>query len=183
MPKVVAVAVSGGRDSMALLHCTANLACEAGIEVQALHVHHGLQPDADAWSRFVERTCKRWRAKGLPLHFAMQRLQGRPARAQSIEAWARAGRYQALAEMAQAAHCGLVLLAHHQGDQAETFLLQALRGAGPAGLAAMPARAERSGVVWARPWLAWPRESIDAYVRRHRIAYIDDRAATTPDDV
>jgi len=170
----VAVAVSGGRDSMALLHCTAHAARHLGLRVWALHVHHGLQPQADDWATFVERACARWAAKGLDLHFAMRHLEGQPGRKQSVEAWARAGRYQALTDMAREAGCPLVLLAHHQGDQAETFLLQALRGAGAAGQAAMPASAQRSGLTWARPWLAHPRSAIDAYVRQHRIRHVDD---------
>jgi tRNA(Ile)-lysidine synthase len=170
----IAVAVSGGRDSMALLHCLARAAQPEGVTVHALHVHHGLMPQADDWASFVERTCRHWAAKGLPLEFAMQRLPGRPARGESVEARARAGRNAALASMARAAGCSVVALAHHRGDQAETFLLQALRGAGAAGLAAMPPRAEREGITWIRPWLEQPREAIDAYVRSHRIAYVDD---------
>jgi tRNA(Ile)-lysidine synthase len=169
MPQRVAVAVSGGRDSMALLHCLVRAGRERGVEVGALHVHHGLMAEADEWAAFVERSCKRWRVP-----FAMQRLAGRPARGDSVEAWARAGRYAALDTMARAAGCSTIALAHHRGDQAETFLLQALRGAGAAGLAAMPARIERDGLTWVRPWLDQPREAIEAYVRSHRIAFIDD---------
>lgn len=170
----VAVAVSGGRDSMALLHCAAHAARGLGIPVWALHVHHGLQPQADAWAAFVERSCTRWAAKGLELGFKLRRLEGRPTRGQSVEAWARAWRYQALGEMARQAGCTLVLLAHHQGDQAETFLLQALRGGGAAGLAAMPAIAQRDGLTWARPWLGRSRAEIDAYIGVHRIRHVDD---------
>lgn len=170
----VAVAVSGGRDSMALLHCTAHAASRLGVPAWALHVHHGLQPQADEWAAFVERSCARWAAKGLDLRFTMRRLEGHPARGQSVEAWARAGRYQALGEMARQAGCTLVLLAHHQGDQAETFLLQALRGGGAAGLAAMPASAQRAGLTWSRPWLDRPRREIEAYVRVHRIRHVED---------
>ncbi|HET9976231.1 MAG TPA: tRNA lysidine(34) synthetase TilS [Burkholderiaceae bacterium] len=180
MNRVVAVAVSGGRDSMALLHCTAHAARRHGLHVVALHVHHGLMPAADDWAAFVERTCKRWAKRGLPVSFAMTRLQGQPARGASVEAWARAGRYAALTAMARHARASLVLLAHHRGDQAETFLLQALRGAGPAGLAAMPALARRDGRAWARPWLGMRREAIDAYVRRHRIAFVDDASNRDP---
>jgi tRNA(Ile)-lysidine synthase len=68
----------------------------------------------------------------------------------------------------------LVLLAHHRRDQAETFVLQALRGAGPAGLAAMPRSVQRDGITWARPWLDLPREAIESYVRQHRIRFVDD---------
>jgi tRNA(Ile)-lysidine synthase len=176
----VAVAVSGGRDSMALLHCLARAAQAQGVEVWALHVHHGLQAQADDWAGFVERTCKRWAGKGLPLCFAMQRLHGKPARGQSVEAWARAGRYKALVEMAREAGCDVIALAHHRTDQAETFLLQALRGAGAAGLASMPACAQRDGITWVRPWLEQPREAIEAYVRTHRIRFVDDASNADP---
>jgi tRNA(Ile)-lysidine synthase len=166
---VVAVATSGGRDSTALLHCTVRQAQPLGLRVLALHVHHGLQPQADAWLSQVRRQARRWGAA-----FDSRRLAGAPAAGESVEAWARRGRYAALAEMAIAAGCPLVLLAHHRRDQAETVLLQALRGGGPAGLSAMPAQAERAGLVWARPWLAQPRAAIEAYVRQHRLAYVDD---------
>jgi tRNA(Ile)-lysidine synthase len=74
----------------------------------------------------------------------------------------------------------VVALAHHRADQAETFLLQALRGAGAAGLASMPAVALRDGVTWVRPWLEQPREAIEAYVRTHRIRYVDDASNADP---
>jgi tRNA(Ile)-lysidine synthase len=174
MSDVVAVAVSGGRDSMALLHCTARVAQTLGLSVVALHVHHGLLADADRWADHVEQACKRWARRGLPVRCMQHRLTGRPTRGESVEAWARAERYRALADLAREAGASLVLLAHHRGDQAETFLLQALRGAGPAGLAAMPRVAERSGIVWARPWLTEPRAAVQAYVRRHRLGYVED---------
>jgi tRNA(Ile)-lysidine synthase len=154
---------------MALLHCTVRAASAAGHEVVALHVHHGLQPDADAWAALVEETSRRWGAR-----FVTQRLGGQPGRGESVEAWARRGRYLALAAMARAVQTELVLLGHHRRDQAETFILQALRGAGPAGLAAMPRQALRSGIVWARPWLEMPGATIDAYVRRHRLRHVND---------
>ena len=140
----------------------------------ALHVHHGLQPEADAWVRHLQGQARRWAAGGLPVAFYWRRLQGLPETGDSIEAWARRGRYAALAEMAQACAANLVLLAHHREDQAETFLLQALRGAGPAGLAAMPREVRRGGIVWARPWLNQPRSAIEAYVRRYRLRFVDD---------
>ena len=108
------------------------------------------------------------------MEFAATKLQGRPGAGESVEAWARQARYRALRQMALARGVDLVLLAHHRRDQAETFLLQALRGGGVAGLSAMPASIRREGVTWARPWLEMPREAIEAYVRRHRLAHIDD---------
>jgi len=176
----VAVAVSGGRDSTALLHATAHAAVALGVEVHALHVHHGLVADADDWLRRLRAQCARWARAGLPLHFHAVRLPGRPERGDSVEAWARRERYRVLAEMARAAGCDLVLLAHHRRDQAETLLLQALRGGGPAGLAAMPHRAERDGIVWARPWLNRPRAAIEAYVGRHRLRFVDDASNEDP---
>lgn len=180
MPHAVAVAVSGGRDSTALLHATAHAAASLGIEVHALHVHHGLVAEADGWLRHVQAQCRRWARGGLPLHFHAHRLIESPPPGDSIEAWARRQRYRALAEMARTAGCDLVLLAHHRRDQAETLLLQALRGGGPAGLAAMPRSAQRDGITWARPWLAWPREAIEAYVRQHRLSYVDDASNADP---
>jgi tRNA(Ile)-lysidine synthase len=173
-PRRVAVASSGGRDSTALLHCTAHAAAEHGVEVHALHVHHGLQAAADDWWQHVQGQCRRWARSGLPVHFHGQRLNGSPEGGDSIEAWARRERYRALGDLARQAGCDLVLLAHHRRDQAETLLLQALRGGGPAGLAAMPRSASRAGITWARPWLDQPREAIEAYLRRHRLTYVDD---------
>ena len=177
---VVAVAVSGGRDSSALLHATAHAAVGAGVQVLALHVHHGLQPGADRWLAHLRAQCRRWAAAGLPLRLDWRRLAGQPAPGDSIEAWARRGRYGALADMARVGGAELVLLAHHRRDQAETVLLQALRGGGPAGLAAMPREARREGLVWARPWLDQPREAIEAYVRRHRLSFIEDASNADP---
>src|SRR5690606_18940813 len=97
-----------------------------------------------------------------------------PQPGDSIEAVARQARYEALAEMAQDTGCDTVLLAHHRQDQAETFLLQALRGAGAAGLAGMPPAATRLGVHWLRPWLHHPRQAIEAYVEAHGLSYVDD---------
>ena len=171
----VAVAASGGRDSTALLHCTARAAQALGIEVLALHVHHGLEPAADDWLAHVRRQSRRWGCG-----FESRRLADSPPAGASVKAWARRERYRALAAMAKAADCDLVLLAHHRRDQAETWLLQALRGGGAAGLSAMPRVAQRDGRTWARPWLDLPREAVEAYVRRHRLSHIDDASNDDP---
>ena len=168
--RVVAVAYSGGRDSTALLHATV---AAADVEVVAFHVHHGLSGHADAWTAHCQAQCAAW---GVQLQ--CHRLTDQPAPAQSIEAWAREGRYAALQRMAVAAGADLLLLAHHRRDQAETFLLQALRGAGVAGLAAMPVAQWRDGVCWARPWLQQSREAIDAYVALHGLTHIEDDSNT-----
>lgn len=173
--RVVAVATSGGRDSLALLHCAVRAGAPLGLKIVALHVHHGLQPQADEWQALVRRRALRWGAG-----FRATRLCGSPAAGDSVEAWARRERYRALSEMARAEGCVQVWLAHHRSDQAETFVLQALRGAGPAGLAAMPRSVWRDGLEWVRPWLHQPRSAIDAYVARHRLRAVDDPSNEQP---
>jgi len=74
----------------------------------------------------------------------------------------------------------IVLLAHHRRDQAETFLLQALRGAGVSGQAAMPREALREGIRWVRPWLDVPSEAVEAYVKQHRLKHIEDESNADP---
>ena len=110
----------------------------------------------------------------MPVELVASRVAGRAPAGQSVEAWARRARYRALRELALARGVDLVLLAHHRRDQAETFLLQALRGGGVAALSAMPRVIRRDGVTWARPWLEQPREAIEAYARRHRLRWIED---------
>jgi tRNA(Ile)-lysidine synthase len=176
----VAVAFSGGRDSTALLHATVHAASVLGLRVAALHVHHGLLPEADTWLTHAQRLCARWARQGLPVALQHRRLAGAPAAGDSVEAWARRERYTALADMAREAGATLVLLAHHRQDQAETVLLQALRGAGAAGLSAMPRQAHREGLTWARPWLDQPATAVAAYVRHHRLRHIEDGSNTDP---
>jgi tRNA(Ile)-lysidine synthase len=176
----IAVAYSAGRDSTALLHATAHAAVGQGVSVLALHVHHGLSPFADEWLAQAQQQCARWAKQGLPVRLRSHRLQGEPAPGESVEAWARRERYRALRQMALEEGADTVLLAHHQRDQAETFLLQGLRGAGVAGLAGMPAQIERDGIRWVRPWLAQPRRAIEAYVRAHRLRHVDDDSNQDP---
>ena len=170
----VAVAYSGGRDSTALLHATLCGAAAVGVRVNALHVHHGLSEHADAWLEHCQKQCERWRQRGWPIDFSFDRLLHRPADGESVEAWAREQRYLALGAMARACGVSLVLLAQHRRDQAETWLLQALRGAGMAGLSGMPDSAVRDGITWVRPWLHQSRDAIEAYLRRHRLRFVDD---------
>ena len=157
-----------------LLHATLAAAEPLGLGVLALHVHHGLSAHADAWLEHCRDRCRRQASRGRAIGFAATRLTTRPAAGESVEAWARRERYRALAEMARAGGGGLVLLGHHRRDQAETFLLQALRGGGVAGLAGMPVSIERDGVTWARPLLRVPVAAVEAYARRHRLRWIED---------
>jgi len=174
LPRRMGVAYSGGRDSTALLHATLAGAHPDDAPVLALHVHHGLSPNADTWLEHCAEQCKRWSHHGWRVEFHSYRLTSRPAASESIEAWARQARYEALRMMALEHGASVVLLAHHQRDQAETLLLQALRGGGVAGLASMPRSIERAGITWQRPWLERPWSEIETYVRHHRLEHIVD---------
>lgn len=166
----VAIALSGGRDSVTLLDALAEALAAAGRRAIGLHVHHGLQPGADAWAEASERACA---DRGVA--FAMRRVSVSRAPRRSLEADARDARYGALASMAREHGAGAVALAHHQDDQAETLLLQLHRGAGPAGLAAMPAASrDADGLLWSRPLLAVTRAAIDAYAAARRLDWVDD---------
>ena len=167
----VAVAFSGGLDSTVLLH---RLAADAEVRargLRALHVDHGLHPDAPQWAAHCERACV---ALGVPLH--VLRVQVRPD-GDGLEAAARNARYAAFADTQ---HEGEVIaLAHHRDDQAETVLLRLLRGAGD-GLAAMrPQRPFGRGWLW-RPLLDTARARLLAEARAAGFAWIDDPSNADP---
>lgn len=169
----VVVALSGGRDSVALLDLAARLAATRGAplkQVVAVHVHHGLSAQADAWSEHCAALAAR-----LGVDFELIRVKVR-ARGQGLEAAARSARYEALAEAARRHGARVVLTAHHRDDQLETFLIQWMRGAGPEGLAGFPAeRAFAAGELrLVRPFIDTPRNEIEAYVAARGLAYVDD---------
>ena len=157
----MAVALSGGVDSVSLLH---QLAHRPGVF--AVHVHHGLSPNADRWSAFCRRLCKRL---GVPLVVRKVKVV---RRGQGLEAAARAARYEAFASLD--ADC--IALAHNLDDQAETVLMNLLRGAGLRGAAGMPQESRFRGKLLVRPLLGTPRKEIVAYARRHRLQWIEDES-------
>jgi tRNA(Ile)-lysidine synthase len=171
----IAVALSGGRDSVVLLDAAIAIAAAASVEVVAFHVEHGLSPNAGAWARFCADFCA---ARAVPLH--VERVSVARGARISVEAAAREARYAALASLAAAHGVTAVVLAHHADDQAETTLLQLLRGAGPRGLAAMPAARYDGRVHWLRPFLDLPRACIEAYARERALAYVDDESNADP---
>jgi tRNA(Ile)-lysidine synthetase-like protein len=166
-PRVrLCVAFSGGADSTALLGALAGLA-RPPLEVRALYVDHGLQPASASWGRQCRRV-----AQSLGIPYAMRRARIVRARGESLEAAARTARYRLFA---RALREGEVLLtAHHQDDQCETLLLQLLRGAGLAGLAAMPASAALGRGLLVRPLLEVPRAELRAWVQAQRLAWLED---------
>jgi len=162
----LAVALSGGADSSALL-----LACVRHWpgQVHALHVHHGLQVAADDFERHCTSLC---RELGVPLHVC--RVDARNASGESPEAAARRARYAALAALAREQGIEDIVLAHQADDQVETLLIALARGAGLAGLAAMPALVLRDGLRYHRPLLAVAGAEIRDWLRAQGVAWIDD---------
>lgn len=164
----IAVAVSGGRDSVALLDAL----CAAGVQpVAALTIHHGLSPDADRWV-----ACAADHARRLGVPHAVHRAAPGSTLTRGVEEAARLVRYDALDALCARHGADVLALAHHLDDMAETVLLQALRGSGPAGLAAMPALqrfAHAAAWRW-RPLLEVPRAAIEAYVAQRALAWCHD---------
>jgi tRNA(Ile)-lysidine synthase len=171
----VGVALSGGRDSVALLDAALAVAEDVRCSVSAFHIGHGLSPNADIWSRFCGELCA---TRGVP--FASRNVHVVRAARISVEAAARAARYDALAALAHEHGAAAVLLGHHADDQAETMLLQLLRGAGPRGLAAMPRSRVECDIRWLRPFLALPRAAIDRYATQRALHYIEDESNADP---
>jgi len=175
-PRKIAIALSGGLDSMALLHLAHEWTREHGVELVAFHIHHGLSPNADEWLAHCERRCA-----ALGIGFAQRRLSV-PKSKSGVEAAARKLRYAALGELCREHGVRLMLTAHHLDDQAETVLLQLLRGSGPAGLSGMdavnaaPGLLGSPGLVMARPLLTHTREELESYARAQGIAWVDDES-------
>jgi len=168
----LAVGFSGGRDSVALLDALAAVAPSRAHTLTAIHVHHGLSANADAWARFCAEQCAQIGVACIVRHVDVVR----PPRT-SLEAQARRARYDALEDAARGVGAPVVALAHHRNDQAETLLLQLLRGAGPHGLSAMSAwRQVDARVAWWRPLLEISRASIDAYARDRELVFVDDES-------
>ena len=174
------MALSGGRDSVALLHAlrAAVASSSLPLRVVGLHVHHGLQAQADEWDVFCASLCRDWQ-----LPFYSRRVAVSQQHGEGLEAAARRARYAALEAMCDEAGAELLLFAHHLDDQVETVLLRLFRGSGLAGLGGMP-RLRRLGprqqIVLLRPWLDVARDDIDAYCAAHALAWIDDPSNDDP---
>ena len=167
------VALSGGADSVTLLHLLTGLAGPLGFELSAFHVNHGLSPRADAWEAFCRRLCHEL---GVP--FDGRRVSVDRCGGLGLEAAAREARYRAFGEL----ETDYLALAHHRDDQAETLLLQLLRGAGPRGAAGMASeRALRgSGVTLLRPLLDVSRAALRAYAAAYALVWVDDESNVDP---
>lgn len=168
----VLVALSGGLDSVVLLHAVSQAMPRDRIRV--IHIHHGLSSFADQWQRHCEMLCA---SLGVPLITAP--VQTRPKPGDSIEAWARDQRYQIFKTYMQADE--LLLTAQHANDQAETLLLAMVRGSGPKGLSGMPMMKPFGQGYHLRPFLYCPRAELAAYAKAHDLVWVHDESNDNQD--
>ena len=161
--------LSGGIDSVVLLHALLHHQTTHAFQLACVHVHHGLSPHADAWASFCQTLCH---ANGISLNIHRVTLNRQdPA---GLEASARAERHKIFAGI----DADFILTAHHQNDQAETLLLQLLRGAGPKGLAAMAEMQPYANWKPAllRPFLNTSRAEIEHYAHEYALAWVEDES-------
>ena len=164
-PKIIDVALSGGCDSMVLLHALHQLRGEFNFKVHAIHVHHSISPNADKWLTFCEEECKK---NNVP--FSAKKINIESEKKLGVEGAARKLRYEALETL----KAGTLTTAHHQNDQAETLLLQLIRGSGLKGLASMPHYDDKRD-LW-KPLLNADRQSIDDYAKENHVGFIEDES-------
>ena len=162
----VVLAYSGGLDSSALLHCVnqANLS----VPVLAIHVNHGLSANSDDWVEHCERQCK---ALGIPL--IVQEVSLSPENG-NIEDQARVARYGVFESIMEEGD--ILLMAHHQDDQIETFFMRLMRGSGLTGLSAIPMQRPLENGYLVRPWLNVSRAELEAFVSTQDIQHIHDES-------
>ena len=162
----VAAGLSGGIDSVVLLHVLHRLAPRYGYKLSAIHVNHGLSPNADDWQKFCSAFCV-----DLGVAFKAQKVKVKKQQ-QGLEAAAREARRAAFLKSGADA----IALAHHLDDQAETVLFNLLRGAGLEGASGMPAQGALGRKRLLRPLLDVPRSTIRAYAAEHQLAWIEDES-------
>jgi tRNA(Ile)-lysidine synthase len=163
--KSMTVALSGGIDSVVLLHLLHQLQKTHHFTLKASHVHHGLSKNADKWVKFCEKVCRKL---SVPLDVHYIKLPQK--KSLGIEGEARQLRYEKLLQ----SKTDLIVLAHHEDDQAETFLLQLIRGAGVKGLSSM-AHFDATRRLW-RPLLNTSRIDIESYAKKHKLKWIEDES-------
>jgi len=161
------VAYSGGMDSHVLLHAIWSLRSELTAEIQAIHVNHGLQSEAAEWAETCSEFC---RSNHIPI--TVVKVDATPGKGESPEAAARESRYRAVRELV--CKGDILLTAHHSEDQAETVLLQLLRGSGPSGLSAMPIISGFGPGFHARPLLEFSRADLAEYAKQNKLQWLED---------
>ncbi len=179
--QTVLVGFSGGPDSVCLVHFLHHLAGKKHFEIIAIHVHHGLRgAAADADAAFCRRFCKTWKIPFLLKKKAVRQLAKKLDL--SLEHAARKARYEAFAQAARQTGASTLALGHHLDDQAETVLLNLLRGTQPEGLCGIPVRrALNQQVEIVRPLLCVTRSEVQAYLQENHLPYVTDE--TNKEDI
>lgn len=163
------IAYSGGLDSHVLLALCAEIRKTEPLKLRAIHINHNLSSNAQSWSEHCERICKQYK-----IDYVEHAVQIDLASGDSLEEEAREKRYEVFASCLRDGD--LLLTAHHQDDQAETVLLQLLRGAGLKGLAAMPDIKTFARGFHARPLLGFTRADLRQYANTHQLKWVDDES-------
>ncbi|NMM37862.1 MAG: tRNA lysidine(34) synthetase TilS [Glaciimonas sp.] len=173
----LAVAYSGGLDSSVLLHMAQKFSIKYGFTLCAFHVHHGISRNADDWLAHCDAQCQQ-----LDVQFDAQKITVVKSTKTGIEEAARIARYAALGALCRKHHVSILLTAHHQDDQAETVLLQLLRGSGVAGLSGMdiqntaPDLLGDASVQMARPLLKASRAGLAAFAVSNGVSFVEDES-------
>lgn len=170
----ILVAVSGGIDSVVLLHLLTRAAAECGVVIEAAHLDHQLRATSGQDAEFVTQLCRQW---GCPCH-SERRDVSALAREQkiSLEMAGRQARRDFLGQLARMQQADLVALAHHRDDQVETFLLRLIRGTGQSGLSGM----QTQDGLWWRPLLPCCRAQILEYAQQHQLTWVEDETNRDP---
>lgn len=173
----VAVAISGGKDSVALFDAMIKREAELGIEVLALNVEHGIRGESSVRdSEFVKKLCDNARKRAL--FYKVDALSRAEERGETVEQAARELRYECFFRAIESGFCDKVATAHHADDNAETMLLNIFRGCGTRGLCGIPREAYGGRVI--RPMLNVTKEEIAAYIAQNRLIFVEDE--TNADD-
>lgn len=161
------IAYSGGMDSHVLLHSIHDLRRQNPLlKIRAVHIHHGLNPNADYWVKHCSAICEQ-----LNIELIVKTINVKKNK-HSLEALARELRYQEFIKIINTDEC--LLTAHHADDQAETLLLQLFRGGGPKGLAAMPKYKNFAQGSFLRPLLEFSRKDLYDYACKNQLNWIED---------
>ena len=166
-PTHVCVGLSGGLDSVVLLHALTQLRDEVPFKLSALHVQHGLSPNAEKWVSFCQSLCASLNVACTVVHLSLPNTVGK-----GTERVAREARYLAFAQVP----ADILCLAHHQNDRAETLLLNLFRGAGVVGLAGLPEARLLDGKRLMRPFIDTPRADLQAWASAHQLSWIEDES-------
>lgn len=164
----IGVAVSGGGDSVALLHLTQKWAAKVGVHVQVATVDHNLRAESAAEALGVAKACAKLGLDHQTLHWTGWNGEG------NLQAEASAARRRLLADAARAQGLKAILLGHTTDDQAETLLMRLGRGSGVDGLSGMRPSTLRDGIIWLRPLLGVRRDTLRDWLRSREITWIDD---------